>query len=463
MAAWQATEPALEPAGRDGPHVVVVGGGLAGAAAAHRLAVHGARVTLLERDERLGGRARHATRDGRVYDVGAHLLGGRDAAVRRLAEEAGLGARLLPVRPAALAWVRAGEVRHGDAVGWRGIGRLPGVSTRSMLRLVRLGRWMARFEDLLDPARPEAAARLDDRSLADFVTLYFGRSALEGWAAPFVADLGAEPETASRALFALHLAARRLASVGTLRDGVGLLPDALARAADDVRTGAAVREVGGRPDAPEVVVDGAPEGEARLAADAVVVATPAATAARLAAPLLLPAEREALAAGTTAGAAVLAVGLERVVVGRCTRIRVPRREGWPLDVVHVEPGGARAPQGAELAVMVADPAALRARRGVGDDVHAKELLGLLQRLAPGASGAAGFTALHRVPDAWPRFDVGRVRAVARLRRLGAARRAEGRRLYLAGDHLVAPTLEGAAVSGLRAADEAAEDLGLAPV
>lgn len=443
--------------------MVVVGGGLAGAAAAHRLAARGARVTLLERDAELGGRARHVVRDGFVYDVGAHLLGARDAAVRRLADEAGLGARLLPLRPAALAWAHAGEVRHGDAVGWRGVGRLPGVSVRSMLRLVRLGRWMARFEDILDPARPEAAARLDDRSLADFVALYFGRSALEGWAAPFVADLGAEPETASRALFALHLVARRLAPVGTLRDGVGLLPEALARAADDVRTGVTVREIGGRPDAPQVTLDaGAAGGGARLDADAVVLATPAAAAARLAAPLLLPAEREVLASGTTAEAAVLAVGLERVLTGRCTRIRVPRREGWPLDVVHVEPGGARAPEGGELAVLVAGPAAARARRGAGDDAVAKELLGLLQRLVPGASGAAAWSALHRIPAAWPRFEVGRVRAIARLRRLGAARRAEGRRLYLAGDHLVAPTLEGAATSGLRAADEAARDLGLDP-
>lgn len=445
---------------QSGPHVVVVGGGLAGASAAHRLVARGARVTLLERAPRLGGRARHETRDGFTYDVGAHLLGARDAAVRGLADAAGLGARLLPLRPAALAWAHEGAFDYADAVGWRGVGRLPGVSVRSMLRLVRLGRWMARFEDILDPARPEAAARLDDRSLADFVRLYFGAPALEGWAAPFVADLGAEPETASRALFALHLAARRLAPVGTLRDGVGLLPEALAAAAHEVRTATAVREVAGSPGAPVVVADGA-QGELRLDADAVVLATPAAEAARLAAPLLEHAEHADLAGGRTAEATVLAVGLERALVGRCTRIRVPRREGWPVDVVHVEAGGARAPEGAELAVLVAGPAATRVRRAVSDDVLAKELLGLLQRLVPGASGAARTTALERIEHAWPRFDVGRVRAIARLRRIGAARRAEGRRLYLAGDHLVAPTLEGAAVSGLRAADEAAADLGLA--
>ena len=39
------------------PHVAVVGGGVAGIAAAIRLASAGIRVTLLERSNRLGGRA----------------------------------------------------------------------------------------------------------------------------------------------------------------------------------------------------------------------------------------------------------------------------------------------------------------------------------------------------------------------------------------------------------------------
>src|SRR5437773_12400894 len=39
------------------PHVVVVGGGLAGLAASVALAGHGMRVSLLERRPRLGGRA----------------------------------------------------------------------------------------------------------------------------------------------------------------------------------------------------------------------------------------------------------------------------------------------------------------------------------------------------------------------------------------------------------------------
>jgi carotenoid phi-ring synthase / carotenoid chi-ring synthase len=51
--------PAPSPTGSDlgrRPHVVVVGGGIAGLAAATALAERDVRVTLLEREERLGGR-----------------------------------------------------------------------------------------------------------------------------------------------------------------------------------------------------------------------------------------------------------------------------------------------------------------------------------------------------------------------------------------------------------------------
>ncbi|HSO64790.1 MAG TPA: FAD-dependent oxidoreductase, partial [Ornithinibacter sp.] len=46
---------AVPPSAR---HVVVVGGGIAGLTAALALAERGVRVTVLEREERLGGRVR---------------------------------------------------------------------------------------------------------------------------------------------------------------------------------------------------------------------------------------------------------------------------------------------------------------------------------------------------------------------------------------------------------------------
>jgi squalene-associated FAD-dependent desaturase len=63
-----------EGAGQGAPRVVVVGGGLAGIAAALRCADGGARVTLLEVRPRLGGAAYSFERDGLVLDNGQHVF-----------------------------------------------------------------------------------------------------------------------------------------------------------------------------------------------------------------------------------------------------------------------------------------------------------------------------------------------------------------------------------------------------
>jgi oxygen-dependent protoporphyrinogen oxidase len=81
-------------------HVVIAGGGIAGLAAAYRLAsAHrvadgtsfaGPRITLLEADERLGGKIRTQHFAGRPLDVGAEVLLARVPAALELCHELGL-------------------------------------------------------------------------------------------------------------------------------------------------------------------------------------------------------------------------------------------------------------------------------------------------------------------------------------------------------------------------------------
>src|SRR5262245_22740898 len=59
---------------RDTGGTIVVGGGLAGLAAALWLARRGEPVTLFERAPRLGGRAQTRTQDGFRFNVGPHAL-----------------------------------------------------------------------------------------------------------------------------------------------------------------------------------------------------------------------------------------------------------------------------------------------------------------------------------------------------------------------------------------------------
>ncbi|MFF8379365.1 protoporphyrinogen oxidase [Streptomyces sp. NPDC015661] len=90
-----------------GPHVVVAGGGIAGLAAAHRLALAGHRVTLLEADTRLGGKLLAGEIAGAPVDLGAESLLARRPEAVALARAVGLGERLqAPATTTASVWSR---------------------------------------------------------------------------------------------------------------------------------------------------------------------------------------------------------------------------------------------------------------------------------------------------------------------------------------------------------------------
>lgn len=88
-------------------HVVVIGGGIAGLAAAHRLLDAGARVTVLEASDRLGGKLRAGEIAGVRVDLGAESMLARRPEAVGLAREVGLGQRLQPPATASAAiWTR---------------------------------------------------------------------------------------------------------------------------------------------------------------------------------------------------------------------------------------------------------------------------------------------------------------------------------------------------------------------
>jgi oxygen-dependent protoporphyrinogen oxidase len=431
-------------------------------AAARRLRERGCRVTVLERSDRVGGRATSDRREGFCFDAGAHQVCATDRNLLGLIASAGLAEQLLPLRPFSLAQVRGGEGFPIDPVGVLGVARLPGVRFHEALRLMRLGRIVRRFRSILDPQRPERAARLDDRSIADFTRLYFGRSVLDGWVAPFSADPSlCDPDSTSRVLFLLRYVARRYAPVGTLRPGLADLAHALAKG-DATRLGASVQAIESAGERVTVRLR-EPDGERSMEADAAVLATRAPVARDIADPLLRTAERDFLTRVRYVAAIVMAAALDRAVVGRATRTRVPATEGWPVMTVSIEPGGpgAPAPEGKELALLTASDQWSRAHLDTPDEIVEKDLLGVLQRLHPGSSSAVCFTTVRRHRQAHPRFDVGRYREIARFRSVQRDLRAGGRRLYFAGDYLVDPSLEGAVTSGFRAADQIVRDFGIA--
>ncbi|MEU0085273.1 protoporphyrinogen oxidase [Streptomyces sp. NPDC006274] len=88
-------------------HVVIVGGGIAGLAAAHRLLGSGVRVTLLEATERVGGKLLSGEIEGVRVDLGAESMLARRPEGTGLARAVGLGDRLEPPATATSAvWTR---------------------------------------------------------------------------------------------------------------------------------------------------------------------------------------------------------------------------------------------------------------------------------------------------------------------------------------------------------------------
>jgi predicted NAD/FAD-dependent oxidoreductase len=338
------------------------------------------------------------------------------------------------------------------------VARIPGVRWHEALRLLRLPRLLARYGERLDPARPEAAAPLDDRSLADFARLYFGASVLERWMAPELCDTLGDPGQASRALWL-----RRARGLSAARPGLPRAPLADVAEAAAARVGPAYRtEVLG--------VEAAPSGlrvacrcegrERSLEARAVVLATPAPEIARLASGILVAAERDALAGVRYAPSLAVAVALRKPLGPHAELVRFPRAEGSPLESALLEPGagGGRAPDGRGLAVLRASAAFAASAQELPDDTVEKELLGAFESVHPGLRSAALFARVLRLRLALPRFDVGHYRSVARLESLWQELRSSGRRLYAAGDYLVDPSWSGAFASGERAARAVAADL-----
>jgi protoporphyrinogen oxidase len=429
---------------------------MAGLAAAHRLAFAGADVVLVERAA-AGGRARERAHAGFRIEGAPLLVGARDRNLHAFAQGVETASRLPWLRPVAAAQLHGGALLETDAADFAGRLRLPGMPLRDGFRLLRLERLLGRFESLLGADHPEHATRLDDRSVTDFVSLYFGDGALARWAQPLLAaDLGLEPVEASRVALLRHHAGRAELGLGRLRRSVAELAAELVRG---------VRHVAGDVRGTRATSGGyelALANGARVEADAVVLAVPPPEALRAAGDLLTTPETDVLAASRAESALVASFACDGALVPHSVWARIPRGEGLPLAALALEPGapGGFAPEGKTLVQAVAAPGFSRAHLEASDEAIARSLAAALERACPAATRKAELLEVARFGWARPRFDVGRYRALASFARMQVDRRARGRRLYFAGDALNAPTLEGAASSGVRAAAAALADLGV---
>jgi protoporphyrinogen/coproporphyrinogen III oxidase len=444
---------------RDRPSVLVIGAGSAGLVAAFALRRGGCEVHVIERGERAGGRLAGDRIDGFWIDRSLPLLSTADRHLLRWIADLGLRDACLPLRPVEVAQARARDVRPIDDATLAGLARIPGLRRRDALRALRLPRLMRRYRPRLDPEAPERAARWDDRSVADFARLYFGRGGLERWIGPAAAALASDdPREISRVAWLLHRVEGEGALLGVPRSGLGEVAGQALRSLP-VATGVEAERVQSAAGGGFRVDVRTRAGERVAEADAVVLATGAASAGIVAGDALVTAERDFLRASETLPVFTVCLALERPAAARTRWIRVPPAEDSCLAAVLLETGGSdgRAPRNCGLLTATTTGCFAAAQRGVPDDVVSKALLEAVERLLPGVGGSVRFARLER-GGSLPRFGVGSYRRLERFRRVGADLRARGRRLYFAGDWLAGPRLEHAAAAAERAALAALEEL-----
>ncbi|OBQ53794.1 protoporphyrinogen oxidase [Streptomyces sp. H-KF8] len=277
--------------------VVVVGAGIAGLAAAHRLLGRGARVTVLEASDRVGGKLLPGEIAGARVDLGAESMLARRPEAVTLAREVGLTDRLRPPATAtASLWTR-GALRpmpKGHVMG------VPG--TAAALAGVLSDEGLARIGQDAELPRTEVG---DDVAVGEYVAARLGREVVDRLVEPLLGGVyagdayrismrSAVPQLfrAARTHTSLTEGVREIqagAATGQqagpvfmgIQGGVGTLPLAVAESVrargGEIRTRTPVTELRREPAGGWRVVTA----ERELRADAVVVAVPAPAAARL--------------------------------------------------------------------------------------------------------------------------------------------------------------------------------------
>ncbi|MFD7452270.1 NAD(P)/FAD-dependent oxidoreductase [Kitasatospora sp. NPDC059827] len=417
------------------PDVVVVGAGLAGLAAARALTGQGLTVQVLETTDRIGGRMATRELDGFRLDDGSHLLNTAYPELRRALDLDRLDLR--PLAPGVLVHSAGRRYRAGDpqlTAARQAALRAP---LGSPLDKARLGSWLGRIATTPAArlqARPEttAARALAGHGLAP--------RTVDGFLRPLLSALLGDPALGTSSRIAdLVLRSYARGRLCLPADGIAAVPAQLAAAlpAGTVRTGVQVTSIGA--DGVETLAHG------RIGAQAVVVATDARSAAELLPGLRLPDFHPVTTFFHAADRAPLA---EAVLL-----LDADRPNGHPPLVSHslvlseLHPSYAPAGQ-ALVATTVLGRRSFDAGGPAGLEPAVRARLAELY----GTSTADWqFLSVRHVPDALPAMPP--PHNPRRPVRLLAG-------LYVAGDHRDTSTVQGALVSGRRAARAVLGDLGL---
>lgn len=428
-------------------HIAVIGGGMAGTSAAHFLMQRGYKVTIIEKNDYLGGRMHTHLVNGAAVEMGAGFMSRLYTNLLTFLKSADLGTQLCR-QDSISGIVRGGEIRMATLRTLVGNSAL---SLRAKLRIASLiGRAVIHWPQL-DHHAVWKADRYDNRSVEAMLSgkdseqlEYFWQPLVNGycyWT----------PEHVSEAML-LSICRAAITQGPSLKMRVGLqcIPETAARGAT-VLLSHSVRSVRRRKDKTYEVTVAHGDKSKVLRADGIVCATTA-SAVPVIFPDLSKRQKGFFRAVQYSSTVLIARTYEHQDTRGNKSIAFPRREGIELSAVTLarQPGDA-----GNLATLKtyasgtigkqlckeSDKAIIRKLTSMMEPVREAVLIGNPKPVA---------THVQKWPEALPFFDVGHFKRLREF--VGGEIEDPGEAVVFAGDYLVGPFMEGAFTSGMEAAE-----------
>ena len=443
--------------------VVIVGGGFAGLSAAHTLMKQGITPLVLEAEERAGGRGKGERVDGFSLDMGAFVFTSTYDTAFRMCEELGL-----PLVPSTM---KFGHFRNGrwvtttpDQSFWNFVRHLRTAITMGFLSPsgmragFRVMRQIHREAAYMSFASDSPLAEIDDEeSFGEYLERLGVPEKLQvTLGAPLKMILG-DPAPAGQALMRAYIGETMLHSgrVYMPERGIGSLSEALAaHCSEAIRVSTPARRI--------VVADGAASGVVvdgeTIEADAVICAVPGTKVPDLIPELPAETRRALGTIGYSTGCRVV-IGLDHSPLPPGWHGALyPEHDDTPLLLDRSVFLPACAPPGKGLLDLLIGRDRARELIPLDDAEIKRELLGAARRNAPPGSALPGddeglFYRVYRWDEALCMGTPGMLAEVAKIPGQLAGRIDN---LFLAGDYMGIPSVNGALSSGERAANEVAD-------
>lgn len=432
--------------------VIVVGAGVSGIAAAYRLQQRGYEVTVLEKADYIGGKARTVNLNGYIVEEGASVLPSKYTNVLNMARELGMESELTP-GGSIVGFARGDKIHYMDSARLVLDSLTTGlISWQSKLKMINVAIDNFRIKSKLDYEDITKANAFDfetaqqycKRRANDEIFDYIVDGTLRGM-------LGTSGEVQSVVDFFFSFNNVIGSKLLSFRKGMGYFPNAIVEKAGlHVRlntTVEEVRETNGR----VLVSYNSAEGSRTEEVDGVIVALPAFAAAKLV-PALTESAKDILNSIRYTTAVNINLGLRAPPANiPAFVIQIPKSVHPDLFAIVMEHNKApgRVPAGKGMASLYAMSDWSEKLIDMDDAAIVSQMSAAADRLVPGLSGMVEFAHVNRWYPVIVYSDPGVYRRIANLK----TELDPKSRIKLAGDYWSCSTLNTATAGGERAARE----------